>query len=144
VSVRAVATTTSAIWAGTDEGLLRRPIGTEAWSLFRADVPVNPETPSEAVPDVETYAYPNPFSPAADRVVRIRYELEQPADVEVRIFDFSMNLVRRIVDAGQSAGEQETEWDGTDSAGLRVANGPYFYTVDTGEKTVRGKILIME
>ena len=144
VSVRAVATTTSAVWAGTDEGLLRRPIGAEAWSLYRADVPVNPETPSEAVPDVETYAYPNPFSPAADRVVRIRYELEQPADVEVRIFDFSMNLVRRIVDAGQSAGEQETEWDGTDSAGLRVANGPYFYTVDTGEKTVRGKILIME
>lgn len=144
VSVRAVATTNSAVWIGTDDGLLRRPVGAETWSLFRADVPVNPESPSDAVPDVETYAYPNPFSPAADRVVRIRYELDTATDVEVRIFDFNMNLVRRIVDSGQPPGEQETVWDGKDSGGLRVANGPYFYTVDLGDETVRGKILVME
>jgi hypothetical protein len=35
-------------------------------------------------------------------------------------------------------------WDGTDRGGLRVPNGPYFYTVDTDARTVRGKILLVE
>ncbi len=142
--VRAVATTPSALWVGTEEGLLRRRFGEDTWTLFRADVPLRPETPSEDVPRVDTYAYPNPFSPAADRVVRIRYELDTPRDVEVRIFDFNMTLVRRIVDPGRPAGEQETVWDGTDDGGLRLPNGPYFYTVDTGGEVVRGKILLVE
>lgn len=142
--VLTVETTPAALWVGTGDGLLRRPLGTDQWTLFRADVPVNPETPSDAVPQVDTYAYPNPFSPASDRVVRIRYELEDARDVEVRIFDFNMNLVRRIVDEGKPPGEQETVWDGTDDAGLRVANGPYFYTVDLGNTTARGKILLVE
>lgn len=145
--VRAVATTRTAVWVGTEEGLLRRRFGDDTWTLFRAEVPLSPDTPTEAVPQVDTYAYPNPFSPAADRVVRIRYPLDAPRPVEVRIFDFNMNLVRRIVDDAQPIGPQnaaETVWDGTGDSGLRVPNGPYFYTVDTGGATVRGKILLIE
>jgi len=145
--VRAVATTRTALWVGTEEGLLRQRFGTDTWTLFRADVPLNPETPSEDVPRADTYAYPNPFSPAADRIVRIRYAVGSAQTVEVRIFDFNMNLVRRIVDDAQPAGAEgaaETVWDGTDSGGLRVPNGPYFYTVDTDARTVRGKILLVE
>jgi hypothetical protein len=145
--VRAVATTRTALWVGTEEGLLRQRFGEETWTLFRADVPLDPATPTEDVPRVDTYAYPNPFSPAADRVVRIRYPLDAARTVEVRIFDFNMNLIRRIVDdaqplAGQDAAE--TAWDGTDGGGLRLPNGPYFYTVDVGGRTVQGKILLVE
>jgi len=79
--------------------------------------------------------------------VRIRYPLDAARTVEVRIFDFNMNLIRRIVDdaqplAGQDAAE--TAWDGTDGGGLRLPNGPYFYTVDVGGHTVQGKILLVE
>jgi hypothetical protein len=132
---------------GTEEGLLRQRFGEDTWTLFRADVPLDPELPTEDVPRVDTYAYPNPFSPAADRVVRIRYPLKTPRDVEVQIFDFNMNLVRRIVDDAQPTGSEsaaETVWDGTDSGGLRVPNGPYFYTVEVGDQVVRGKILLIE
>jgi hypothetical protein len=145
--VRAVATTSDALWVGTEEGLLRQRFGEDTWTLFRADVPLDPELPTEDVPRVDTYAYPNPFSPAADRVVRIRYPLKTPRDVEVQIFDFNMNLVRRIVDDAQPTGSEsaaETVWDGTDSGGLRVPNGPYFYTVEVGDQVVRGKILLIE
>ena len=145
--VRSVATTSNALWVGTEEGLLRQRFGEDTWTLFRADVPLDPETPTEDVPRVDTYAYPNPFSPAADRVVRIRYPLEAPRDVEVQIFDFNMNLVRRITDDARPAGGQEAAevvWDGTDRSGLRVPNGPYFYTVDVGDRVVRGKILLIE
>jgi hypothetical protein len=38
----------------------------------------------------------------------------------------------------------EVVWEGTGDGGLRLPNGPYFYTVDTGDRTLRGKILIVE
>lgn len=142
--VTAVATTGDALWVGTDDGLLRSTDGGNTWRIFRADVPLHPETPTAGVPDVETYAYPNPFSPAVDRLVRLRYEVPSAARVEVRVFDFGMNLVRRLVDEDQQAGTREVAWDGTDDGGLRVANGTYFYAVDTGKGTAWGKILVLE
>ena len=144
LAVNATATTSGAVWVGTDEGLLRQRPDEDTWSLFRADVPLRPDPPRDEAPPVDTYAYPNPFAPSSDEFVRIRYELDEPRDVTVRIFDFNMNLVRQITDRGQASGEQETPWDGRTDDGLRVANGPYFYTVDVGSGEVRGKILVVE
>lgn len=144
VDVISVATTNDALWVGTDDGLLRSTDEGRTWTIFRAEVPLHPETPSPAVPDVETYAYPNPFSPPSDRFVRIRYELANHAAVNVRIFDFGMNLVRRLDASAQRPGEREITWDGTDDNGLRVANGTYFYAVESNDGTVWGKILVIE
>jgi hypothetical protein len=154
--VQTVSTTASALWVGTSDGLLRLPRAREAallnedpaaepppWRLFRTNVPVNPEEPSESVPDVSTYAYPNPFSPSEDNVVRIRYDLQQARTVTVDIFDFGMNRVRSLT-RDQPSGQQEVAWDGTDEDGLRLPNGTYFYTVDLGGKTVEGKILLVD
>lgn len=142
VDVTAVAATSEAVWVGTDDGLFRSTDGGLTWAQFRADVPLDPEMPMPDVPRVETYAYPNPFSPAADRLVRIRYDAETGEEVEVRIFDFAMNLVRRLRTPGRPGGE--VAWDGLDDGGLRVANGTYFYDVRTGEGTAQGKILVLE
>jgi hypothetical protein len=136
-SAFAVATTPDALWVGTGDGLLKSTDGGATWTIFRTDVPTNPDTPSERVPEVEAYAYPNPFSPSADRYVRIRYD--RP-DASIRIFDFAMNLVRTIPDAAPV----EQVWDGTDENGIRVANGVYFYEVDTGGESLTGKILVLE
>ncbi|WP_258096764.1 FlgD immunoglobulin-like domain containing protein [Salinibacter sp. 10B] len=149
VTPRTVATTDAALWVGTNEGLLRLDrdaepalvTGRPAWQLFRAEVPVNPEEPTEQVPDVSTYAYPNPFVPSRDQLVRIAYELSEPQTVEVNIYDFSMNRVRTLT-AQKPAGQQETVWDGTDAQGLRVPTGTYFYTVQLDNRTVDGKILV--
>lgn len=142
--VFSVATTPDALWVGTGDGLLRSTDGGETWQLFRVEVPLNPEAPSERTPRVETFAYPNPFSPATDRIVRLRYELSTDRAVEVRIFDFGMNLVRRLDVGPQAAGVREVVWDGTDEQGVRVANSAYFYEVRTGTASFRGKILVIE
>lgn len=144
VDVVAVATTDDALWVGTDDGLLRSTDDGASWRLFRAEVPLHPETPTAEVPDVDTYAYPNPFSPQSDRFVRIRYELERNRSVDVRIFDFGMNLVRLLSEGSQMEGAREVVWDGTDDAGARVANGTYFYAVEAGDDTFWGKILVLE
>jgi hypothetical protein len=134
---RAVAATRGALWVGTTDGLLRSIDGGQSWTIFRADVPVSPAEPSARTPDVGAYAYPNPFSPRADRLVRIRYEHEAR---RIRIFDFGMNLVRQL----DSPARDEQAWDGLDARGARVANGVYFYAVETEGDTLWGKILVLE
>ncbi len=90
----------------------------------------------------ETYAYPNPFSPALYGQVRLRFSGDGPA--RVRIFDLGMQLVQTLTEPGAATGERDLLWDGLDSRGLRVPNGPYFYAVEAGGRTVRGKILVVQ
>ena len=147
--VFSVAVTNDALWVGTEDGLFKSPDFGLTWRVFRAEVPLSPEglppvVPSERVPRVEAYAYPNPFSPSVDRFVRIRYKLEEEEQVEVRIFDFAMNLIRTLSDERQGGGEREVSWDGTDNHGARVANGTYFYAVEAGGETFWGKVLVLE
>jgi len=93
---------------------------------------------------VDTYAYPNPFSPMLDAFVRIRYDLAQPASVRVHVFDFGLQRVRTLFEGMQEAGAHEVIWDGLDARGVRVANGVYFYAVETDAATYWGKILVIE
>lgn len=137
------------VWVGTDDGLYKSTDRGYTWQVFRTLVPLSPEgippvIPVDRVPEVDTYAYPNPFSPADDRLVRIRYALTTAGQVTVRVFDFGMNLVRTVFRGEQYSGDQEVSWDGTDDYGVRLANGTYFYTVETGSGTFWGKILILE
>ena len=145
----AVAVNSHGLWVGTEDGLFRSRNGGDTWQLFRTDVPLSPDeraslVPIEMVPRVKTYAYPNPFSLSSDRLVRIRYQTESSGSVTVRIFDFSMSLVRTLSATAQQRGEHDISWDGIDSRGTRVANGSYFYAVEIGRKTVWGKILVLE
>lgn len=154
IRVLTVEVAPSALWMGTNRGLLRLDRSQEPrllpddpgappprWQLFRTEVPVSPENPTEQVPDVETYAYPNPFVPSQGQVVRIVYEVPEPQTVEVNIYDFSMNRVRTLREQ-ESAGRQEMAWDGRGKGGVRLPTGTYLYTVELGGETVRGKILL--
>lgn len=136
-AVRAVAATRTALWVGTTDGLLRSTDGGQSWTLFRADVPVSPEQPTAREPAVEVYAYPNPFSPRRDRLVRIRYDGEA---ARIRIFDFGMNLVRTL----DQPAPVEQAWDGLDAQGARVPNGVYFYAVEVAGRQRWGKIIVLE
>ncbi len=139
----------SGLWVGTSDGLFKSTDGGFTWRAFRALVPLSPQglpklVPPERVPTVDTYAYPNPFSPSSDRLVRIRYKLEGNAAVTIHIFDFAMNLIRDLTDEQQFGGEREVSWDGTDDRGTRIANGTYFYHVQVESRTFWGKILIVD
>ncbi len=145
VGANSVATTTSGgLWVGTTDGLFSSVDDGRTWKVFRVEVPVNPENPSELIPDVASFAYPNPFSPFTDRIVRIRFERSGGGNPSIRIFDYGMNMVRQINDPVSGSDVVEVIWDGTDRHGLRVANGPYFYVVEDGSKSYRGKIMVIE
>ena len=132
------------LWAGTGDGLLTSTDGGDSWTLFRANVPTDPATPSDETPEVEAYAYPNPFSPRSDRLCRIRFDLDDASGVRVRIFDFGMRLVADLDAGSRPAGANEVVWTGTADDGTRIANGAYIYVVDAGDTQVSGKILILD
>jgi len=131
------------VLAGGADGLVKtvdnasHPFGL-TWEIFRAYEPLTSE--------VQTYAYPNPFSPRFE-VTRIHYALRSgPSDVTVEIFDFGMNRVRTVIrDAARSgATEVDEVWDGRDDNGTVVPNGVYFYRVVVGGgEPLWGKILVL-
>ncbi|MCS7155936.1 MAG: FlgD immunoglobulin-like domain containing protein [Bacteroidota bacterium] len=141
----AVAVQDSLLWVGTSDGLLRSADGGRTWDLWRVEVPLRPMNPDPRMPEVETYAYPNPFAPRRDGWCRIRFALSRSGPVTVRIYDYALNLVATLRRAEPlPAGTHEVPWDGQDAKGRRLANGVYFYVVETPSGTFRGKILLLE
>ena len=87
--------------------------------------------------------YPNPFNPET----WIPYQLAEPADVAVRIYDIHGHVVRDLDLGHQRAGMYHTRsraasWDGRNAQGEPVASGVYFYTLKAGEFTATRKMLI--
>lgn len=141
-----VASTEKSLWVGTSDGIASTSDRGETWQILRVDVPLaggNQYQPD--APDVETYAYPNPFSPSQHSVVRIKYRMEQPGPATIRIFDFGMNSVRTIrVPTVSSSGSYETVWDGLTENGRIASNGTYFYSIETSDGFTNGKILLLD
>ncbi|MGF1669324.1 MAG: FlgD immunoglobulin-like domain containing protein [Balneolaceae bacterium] len=139
------ASTNQRMYIGTSDGIASTADGGETWRIIRTDMPLrggNIYQPD--APDVNNFAYPNPFSPSQHSVVRIKYEVAGSGNVKIRIFDFGMNLVRTISDENLSAGTYETTWNGVDRFGRTVANGTYFYIIDTPGNRFDGKILLLD
>ena len=82
---------------------------------------------------------PNPFNPAT----RIAYSIPQPARVELLIYDVGGRIVRRLVDAEQTANDYTAVWDGCTDTGEAAASGIYFYRLMAdGQELARKMILL--
>ncbi len=78
--------------------------------------------------------YPNPVRDATT----IEYELAEPGEVTIEIYNVLGQRVRRLVDREHEAGTYTVRWDGRNDAGKRVASGPYFYRMQAdGVSTAR-------
>ncbi len=127
------------LWVGTVDGLASSPDGGIHWTVYRAFEP----TRLGGAP--ATYAYPNPFSPNRYPVVRFQYDLDSPSLITLKIYDFSMTLVKTVVDGVQRPqGDQFEEWDGRNDRRDLVANGTYFYLLKAGDREHWGKVVILD
>jgi photosystem II stability/assembly factor-like uncharacterized protein len=120
-----------ALWVGTNDGLAQSLNNGQTWYISRTFEPTGGSA------DMETYAYPNPFSPTRHNVagdqghVRVQYNPSSTTKVTLRIFDFAMQKVRTVVQGeSRSGGEQAEKWNGLDDTGRMVDNGVYFYRLD--------------
>jgi hypothetical protein len=75
---------------------------------------------------------------------RIRFSLEQPTLVDVRIFDVSGRQVRVLM-SGQRlpSGAHVVDWDGRDDNGRALPSGIYFTRTDTRDARSTGRVCIV-
>ena len=91
-----------------------------------------------ATPIATTFA-PNPFKDFC----RVRLQIKQEGRVNLRIYDISGREVRNLISASLKPGTYTYYWNGRDDEGRKVANGIYFYKLETpNEKMVRKMILV--
>jgi hypothetical protein len=83
--------------------------------------------------------YPNPFNPATT----IRFLLPDMVRVRLAVFDLLGREVALILDEVRSAGEHVTGWDGRDNSGARVASGVYLYRLQTPDRILSRKLMLV-
>ncbi|MEI7907611.1 MAG: T9SS type A sorting domain-containing protein, partial [Bacteroidota bacterium] len=77
--------------------------------------------------------FPNPFNPSTT----IRYSLSTPTDVRLSIVDALGREIATLIDAQQSPGEKEVQWNVRDAA-----SGVYFCILRAGNIVVSKKLLL--
>ena len=99
------------------------------------------------LPDETTLSanYPNPFNPET----WIPYQLANPSDVVISIYDGRGTVVRRLELGHQPAGyythrSRAAYWDGRNDLGERVASGLYFYHLQADNMSLLRKMLILK
>ena len=82
---------------------------------------------------------PNPFTGRT----AISYQFPKAGDVSLRVFDASGRMVRSLQSGFQKPGRYTAVWDGNDTRGRRVANGIYFYRLDSPDYRNVKKAVLM-
>ena len=152
-NVVGVAVVGDTLWVGAEVGLAQSVDLGVTWSIIKMPVQTVSLDEGEIIEagnweKIKTYAFPNPFSPdLRGDVTRIQYSLSRPARVTITIYDFAGVLVTTLIDhafrqGGLNRGEN---WDGRNGKEKQVANGTYFYRIETdrGHKAF-GKIVVLD
>jgi len=84
--------------------------------------------------------YPNPFNPSAT----IMYELEQPANLNIEIYNNRGQMVRSFAMGQKEQGRYKLLWDGTDNSGYSCGTGIYFIKMQVGKETFVKKAALVK
>jgi len=88
---------------------------------------------SEFPENIKILIYPNPFSTSTT----IEYQLDQPSDVTLTIFNHLGEQVE-LIRHHQQSGKQQITWN---AEGLPP--GMYFYTIQAGDQVATGKMVLV-
>ena len=84
--------------------------------------------------------YPNPFNPQTE----IKYHIPKGGLVLLEVFNALGEKVQTLVDRIQEKGDYLVNWDGTNVQGESVANGMYFYRLNTNDYIRTNKMLLLK
>ncbi|MEO0228171.1 MAG: T9SS type A sorting domain-containing protein, partial [candidate division WOR-3 bacterium] len=82
---------------------------------------------------------PNPFYSST----RIRYGLEKPCGVSLKIYNLTGQCVRTLVDAKQDVGIYEVNWSGKDDNQRELPQGIYFLRIKADGYTETKKMVLL-
>ncbi|MFQ5674261.1 MAG: FlgD immunoglobulin-like domain containing protein [bacterium] len=106
---------------------------------FNDDTDNNGSQPSQT-PDTFTLFpnFPNPFNPETE----IRFFLDKPRDVELKVYNPLGQLVKTIVSQQLPEGQHRVMWDGTNNDNVQVPSGVYIYSLEVKRDVQKGDLLV--
>ncbi len=121
----------------------RLALGTHARSMYTLDLSTytGVAAPRAQLPERFTLAqnYPNPFNPSTN----IAFALPARAEVSLKIYNVSGQLVRTLMNETRAAGQHVVQWDGKNSAGQEAASGVYWYRLQSGKQALQKQMTLM-
>jgi len=84
--------------------------------------------------------YPNPFNPFTN----ILFHLNRDSHVNLKIFDSRGRLVDNILNENKFAGHHAVSWDGKNQNGVTVPSGIYIYKLESNQKHLSGKMMLLK
>lgn len=111
---------------------------TAAFDVADAGAPPPPPPPPPPV-DSLTATHPNPFSDET----RFSVLVDEPARIEVAVFDLRGRAVRRIFRGEVAAGAWSYVWDGRRDDGTRSGPGIYFYRVTSAGRVLSRRVVLL-
>jgi len=84
--------------------------------------------------------YPNPFNPSTN----IRYELTQPSNVSIKIYNVLGQKIKTLFEGFQSSGFGQIVWNATDEHNQGVPAGVYIYSMKAGNFRINKKMLLID
>ena len=95
---------------------------------------------SSDVPPLQVLSIaPNPTT----GVTRLEYELSQPAEIRIGVYDVTGRLIRTLADSPQAAGMHPVIWDGRNRDGSDAPSGLYFVRVRAGSFVQSRKLVLV-
>lgn len=133
------------LWVGTSDGAAKinvHDLRDSTWDIYRAF-----DTSQIA------YAYPEPYSPypvSESNQISFHYPMNKNANVTIEVYDFAMNLVKRVTNSEYRAGgpgviyHSMDKWDGHNGKGEIVAAGIYYFKIEQSSGDVFwGKLAVI-
>ncbi len=84
--------------------------------------------------------FPNPFNPSTI----IKYQLSNPGNVEIKIFDINSKCIKTLFNGFQTKGDQSISWDSRDDNNKQVASGVYLYQMKFNDQIINKKMLLIK
>jgi hypothetical protein len=83
--------------------------------------------------------FPNPFNP----VTLIEYQLPQPAQVDLAIYNLLGQKIKTLVNEKRGAGQFTVQWHGRNDQGRAMPSGVYLYRMRAGDYIDSKKMLLI-
>ncbi|MDZ7723881.1 MAG: FlgD immunoglobulin-like domain containing protein [candidate division KSB1 bacterium] len=107
---------------------------------YRIDIVISNVSEAENIP--ETFELSQNYPKSISSSTAILYQLNVQSDVTITIYDVLGRRVRRFVTGAKQVGAHHIVWDGRDEFGNRVANGVYFYKIQSDKGSIVKKMTL--
>ncbi len=101
----------------------------------------DPFVTKTVLPSILRQNYPNPFSMTG--TTTIEYFIDQPAPVQLSIYNVSGQRVVTLDRGMRSQGWHSADWNGITDKGKKVPSGVYFYRLKTDENNAQRRMVIL-